>query len=332
MIHVERLKRVRKVFSHSSCGDGTASAMICVRALRALGVDPEVRFFHYNTREFEDLPAEPGHLFVDITPPLGRWEEWRERDPIVLDHHDTAEEATLGLGGTYGYPEESGATLAFKNVMEPVHHHIVRTELKPPTGRTVSDSGLDVWRRFADLCRVRDTWRDELPEFEEASGIAHALAFFGSKELVEAAREDRVDFDQIWEVGGGLYRKILRKAELYARTAYRYRVSRDGRTYEIGVFNCSEKAISETAHILLGDGCDVAAGYFMLLEDGSPRIEVSLRSPKAGGIPVNKVAERLGGGGHPPSAGFRLKDGLNLSLSDVCRRIASGMEAALVPE
>lgn len=316
MTDVGRLEAVKTVVAHKSCPDGTASAMICVRALNAMGVDPEVRFIQYGTKEHGGLAPGPGQLFVDITPPMARWREWVDHRPVVLDHHDTAEEAVSGLGGVYGWPEESGATLAFEHVMRTVANHLV--------GGDVSASGFEVWRKFAHLCRIRDTWQDEHPDFKEGCGVSHGLMFYGSQVLVEAARADDVRFDKIWDVGSDMYEKLMRKAELYAKTAHRFEVEKGGRTYKLGAFNCSEKAISEAAHVLLEDGCDVAIGYFMLVEDGGPRLSVSLRSNK-GDVPVNAMAEKYGGGGHQPAASFRIDGAFGKSLEDVCVAVSDAL-------
>jgi len=321
---IERLKRVTQVIGHKSCPDGTAATMICARALTELGANFRVKFVQYDTREHHELEAGPGQLFVDITPPVGRWSDWIEHDPIVLDHHDTAEVATTGLRGVYGYPEESGATLAFEHVMRPVMANAYGPDVDYLDTRPESPYGR--WQRFAHLARIRDTWQKKHPDFETGCGMSHGVMFYGSFDLVDAAREDRVDFDKIQEVGSSMYRKLMWKAKLYAETAHRFEVTKRGRTYKLGIFNCSEKATSEAAHILLDEhGCDVAAGYFMLIEDGEVCYSVSLRSHKVDGVPVNKVAERYGGGGHPPAAGFRVRDALGKSLQDICDAIASAL-------
>jgi len=311
MTDLDKLRSVKTVIAHKSCADGTAAAMIAVRALKALGANPEVKFVQYDTKEQHELPAWPNQLFVDITPPLKRWWDWADLDPIVLDHHDTAEAVTAGLGGVYGYPEESGATLAFRHVMMPVVKHL------SGSGGSVSAAGHEKWAEFAHLCRVRDTWQDKHPDFTAGQGVAHGLSFYGSKDMVQAAREDAVDFDRVRAVGSELYAKLLWKAGVYADSAHLFEAERGGRTYKFGVFNCSEKATSEAAHILLDRGCDVAVGYFMLFQDDSVCYSVSLRSHK-GGVLVNKMAEQLGGGGHPPAAGFRVTDALGKSLQDLC--------------
>lgn len=323
MTDIERLKKVRQVIGHKSCPDGTAAAMICARALTELGADFRVKFVQYDTKEHHELEAGPGQLFVDITPPVERWQEWVEHDPIVLDHHDTAEVATVGLHGVYGYPEESGATLAFKHVMRPVRAALAK---EPPGESVRHGSQYGEWERFAHLARIRDTWQEKHPDFETGCGLSHGVMFYGSFDLVDAAREDRVDFKKIQEIGSSVYRKLMWKAKLYAETAHRFEVEKSGRTYRLGIFNCSEKATSEAAHILLNDhGCDVAAGYFMLIEDDKVCYSVSLRSHKEGGVLVNKMAEKNGGGGHPPSAGFRITDALGKSLQDVCDVIADAL-------
>lgn len=311
MIEIERFKDVRTIIGHKSCSDGTAAAMICARALSELDLDPEVRFVQYDTAEHTGLKPEPGQLFVDITPPVSRWEDWKGLDPIVLDHHESALPATDGLGGIYGYPEESGATLAFKHVMRPVSDWLRERDGSTPI------TELRKWERFADLCRLHDTWQDQHPEVDIGHGMAHGLGFYDAHELVESAATGEVDFEKLQEVGSGLYAKLMRKAHVYAKTAYRV----DAKTYKLAFFNCSEKATSEAGHLLLQDGCDVAVGFFLLEEDGHVQASVSLRSHK-GGVLVNKMAEKYGGGGHPPAAGFRLR---TWSMADVIDAVSKAL-------
>ena len=321
MTDVERLKEVRTIIGHKSCPDGTAAAMICVRALLTQGLTPDVKFVQYDTNEHTELPAEPGQLFVDITPPVSRWRDWIEYRPIVLDHHDTAEEAVIGLNGSYGHPENSGATLAFEHVMRPMAAVLDQTAGVPLSH---SSPEFERWEKFAHLCRIRDTWQDKHPDFEEGCGVSHGVMFYGSWDLVESARKGDVPFDKIWDVGKDTYEKLMRKAELYAKTAHRFEIRKGERTYKIGAFNCSERATSEAAHVLLEDGCDVAFGYFMLVEDGGVCLSVSLRSHK-GDILVNEMAEKFGGGGHPPAAAFRIRDAAGMSLDDVCQAVAGAL-------
>lgn len=313
MITIDKLAAVKQVFSHRSCPDGTASAMICARALSALGIHPEFHFVQYGTNKHDELRPEPGQLFVDITPPISRWKEWESFNPIVLDHHETAEPVVAGLGGVYGWPDESGATLAFKHVLNPVFEH--RRQMVSKGSFSISAEWKS-WETFADLCRIRDTWQNTHENFNLASEIAHALMFYGSKDLVASAALAEVDFNKLMEVGKGLYSKLMHKVELYAETAYRFETERNGKTYKVGIFNCTEKAISEVGHALLESGCDLAVGYFMLFQDNEVCISVSLRSNK-GGIQVNKMAELYCGGGHPPAAGFRLKNAINVSLENI---------------
>ena len=308
---IERLKNVRQVISHKSCPDGTAAAMICARALTRLGADFRVQFVQYDTKEHHELEARPGQLFVDITPPIERWGDWIEYNPIVLDHHDTAEVVTTGLKGVYGYPEESGATLAFKHVMQPV--------MDATIGGSPDENAQYVrWERFAHLARIRDTWQEKHPDFEIGCGMSHGLTFYESFDLVDSARDNQVDFRKIQSVGSNIYGKLLRKAKLYAETAHRCVIEKSGETYKLGIFNCSERATSEAAHILLNDyGCDVAVGYFMFVKGDDVCYSVSLRSHK-NGVLVNRMAEQYGGGGHPVAAGFRVRDALEKSLQDIC--------------
>ena len=135
------LRKVTKIFSHASCYDGTAAAMICARTYAAIGLDPDIKFIQYDDEEHEKMEAGPGQMFVDITPPRSRWEEWKGHAPIVLDHHESSKVATDGLKGVFGRNDElmCGAALAYEHVMKPRIGGTLpdfKTEERPPRSAT----------------------------------------------------------------------------------------------------------------------------------------------------------------------------------------------------
>lgn len=313
----DRLTGVKTIYSHASCPDGTAAAMICAAAFASAGMRPEIRFVQYQTREQLELEPGPGQLFVDITPPLSRWREWEAFSPIVLDHHDTAREAAEGLGGVYGGPDDSGASLAYSQVMAVLCPNQVLTAMS-----------MFEWRLFSHYAMIRDTWKEDRSEFAEGQALAHALTFHGGEDLVEEARRLKLDSESLLSLGRKLFEKAERKVSVLARGASFDSVG----GLRIGYFNCTEKLISETAHELLNKhGCDVAVGFFISAEEGRDQAVVSLRSRKDGPVAVNRIAQRFGGGGHRPAAGFRL-DAADLSLSGLKRKVAEALPEAVAEE
>jgi single-stranded DNA-specific DHH superfamily exonuclease len=305
MMNIEKLRAVTDIFSHESCPDGLSSALICQKAYKWLNLSPSIHFIQYDTDFMEKLEPRPNQLFVDITPPKSRWEEWKTVNPIVLDHHDTAKHVTEGLGGTYGDSNESGASLAFKHIYQPLMDfaHVPFDDKD--------------YRHFSELAMIRDTWKKDNPLWPNAASVAHALMFFGSKEMLSNPR----GLNELLSIGTTIYNGIESKSKKYARGSYFKTFTRypgfdgDNETIKIGFFNCTEKLTSDAANYLIDScGCDIAVGYFYLFEDNQSCCVVSLRSN--GKALVNKMAEMAGGGGHPKAAGYRLR-GDSIGLVDI---------------
>jgi len=270
------------------------AALICAAAYRSCGLSPKIEFIQYGTKEEEELQPGPGQLFVDIAPPESKWKEWQDVKPIVLDHHETREHITKGLDGVYGYPEYSGASLAFTHVLVPLWHQA-----------NVAVS-MQQWAKYVILAQIRDTWQSDHPEWFDAASFGQGLAFYGSRDLLESLNRGTLDLDEVLKIGRKAYKRILRKAEYVAASSYTKEVNLEGEVYKLAFFNSTEKNISEVGHHLLEvNGYDLAAGFFSLYQDGKFRIIVSLRTGER--LNARKIAEVFkGGGGHPKAAGFKM--------------------------
>jgi hypothetical protein len=315
---INKLKQIKKIIAHRSCPDGTMAALICAAAYqKALSAIPKIEFIQYGTKEERELQPEPGQLFVDIAPPEDRWEEWKDVEPIVLDHHETREHITKGLGGIYGYPEFSGASLAFMHVMTPLWE----VSKEHPS--------LQEWAEFAVLAQTRDNWQTDSPVWLDAAALGQGLMFFGSKLLLDELGNNSLNLKKVLEVGRISYDKILRKAGYVAESAYYNDYGCNGEIYKLGVFNSTEKNISEVGHILLEEkGCDLAAGFFIICQEDKLRIIVSVRTGDR--LNARKIAEVFGGGGHPKAAGFKMDgpgehDARAHTLEDITQYIQSGI-------
>lgn len=305
----EKLLKVTDVFFHASCPDGTAAAMIIAAAYANLERNVEFHPIQYGTDKHATLVPGPGQLFVDITPPLSRWEEWREYEPIVLDHHETAKHVTEGLGGVYATNDShSGAMLAYEQVAIPL----------------IGEN--DEWRRFAELAMIRDTWKKDHPSWVEAYAQAQALQLYGA-DLIEQIYDRTFRHTQFAQVGKLLLDRVDRSVKKIARSAARMTVQIGGRQLTLATFNCTEKIISDAADLLIEEGADVAAGYFFLFEEGAQRAVVSVRTN--GSVSARKVAEFLGGGGHDRAAGFRVADGFDASPGSIAATLADAIRAVV---
>ncbi len=295
MISLDRLKQVREVYMHASCPDGSASAIIISAAFRGME-SPEFYPLQYDTEFMDKLEPKEGQLFVDITPPKKRWEEWRDVNPIVLDHHETVKHVVEGLNGVYQTNDaHSGAMLAYENVLVPFAE----------AGYSGFDhSEMNYWHNFANLAMVRDTWKKDHPDWRKASAQGLALQFNGSKPLIAKARTERFDFDGVQGLGDMLQANSDRRTELTASGATHEVIQHNGKTFKVASFNSTEKIISDAANYLIEQGVDIALGYFYLYEDGQQKMVVSIRTN--GSVSAREIAQTFGGGGHTKAAGFRI--------------------------
>lgn len=332
LVYLKKLTEVKKIFTHASCADGSTSAMICKETYRIYGKGnmPEIYFIQYGQKMHDELIPEPNQLFVDITPPIARWEEWKNFDPIVLDHHETAKEVTIGLGGFYGEKTESGATLAFKHVFMPIYNHKHNETLGRGIGIPSKDSShirtsLNFKRgdvdRLSDLISTYDTWNKENPKkFEEAALLANAINFVPNKILLEQSVHNSINFLNILSV-------VLEKKK--ESTIFKYTESATFEEIEglkVAFFNCTEKSISESANSLLDDrGADLAVGYSVGNQNGSQLFLISFRTNKRQEGLAQKLACINGGGGHPNAAGCRFLDSKNISHNSMVELIRNSL-------
>ncbi len=339
MTAIDRLREVKQVFYHQSCPDGTVSALICHVALKLLlgpSVDQNVDFksVQYNTKFFEEqLEARPGHLFVDITPPRARWEQWKDLSPIVLDHHESVEHIVRGLGGVYATNEaHSGARLAFEQVLVPVVEHLC-SDLDPERDshniiRSDCNHALKQWDEISRIAMIRDTWKDKHEDFEKSTVQAYGLMTLGAREMLAQAKEGRIDFGLVTKLG----EMDLGRAKYVAQSARRYSLPcpRVGKDLVVDIYNCTEKKfISDGCHTLLSKDTDLAISYFVKSEDGKTQTVVSLRS----NFPIcSTVAKRLGGGGHDKAAGFGIHDGEKVSMDDIVQTVGRELLMLAVEE
>jgi len=324
----ERLKQVTEVYFHESCPDGTASAMICAAAFHSFGIKPKFQNIQYDTDRMDKLEPRPGQLFVDITPPKKRWEEWKAVNPIVLDHHETAKHITEGLGGVYATNHaHSGAMLAFEEVMLA---SLVGNEA--PEGSDLPPSKLhkslviNNWGTFAHLAMIRDTWKKDSPHWREACALAYALLFDGSLSFIEKTLEHGANslvLPELIDLGMKIVEANERRVEKVCKTVHHETFLSRGTEYKAAFFNCTEKLISDIANELINQGADIAVGYFWIEEDGQDKVSISVRTN--GKISASKIATLRGGGGHERASGFRIERGNKVSPSDIYRNISTAI-------
>jgi hypothetical protein len=295
----DRLLNTHTIVTHKNCPDGTASAMICHAALPKAEVLPRT----YDEEDYENLPAQPGMLFVDIIPPKARFEEFLEAGAIVLDHHKKVESVTQrfverGQGvfaDEKAEPGVSGALLAFRHVWSVLEGpHSTRALRDAVVTRGV---GPLLWD-FAFLAGIRDTWQVESPHWADACAQGAALSHLGLRYLLSPTRGGITAalLPEELEMGRILFEeKVVRAKEEAARAHLTY-----------GFAFINDRSPSDFAEALRAVRSDLnaAVGFsYVLTADRRLMLVFSLRSI-AEGFDVGEIAARAGGGGHTRAAGF----------------------------
>lgn len=321
---LESIRKIETVYSHASCYDGTAAAIICAFAFKRLGIDPKFEFIQYDSSEQLNLIPKPNCLFIDITPSLLSIDQWLPFKPLILDHHETAKPAVESLQGIFGLNSrfESGANLAYNFIYKPIEFQYGGSDecdecdgsgtykLDGEICKCIcsEEQEVDPISRFAHLCAIRDTWQDKHEDWEAAQYVCHGLDLYSNQELLEKIQDGSYgpnDLVVLSDIGSRLYRKILRKSKAVAQTAFITTINYQQQAIKVAIFNCTEKIISETCHILLNEyGCQLAISYFTNFNYNEFQTVVSLRSNT---LKVNEIAQRFGGGGHQGAAGYRIK-------------------------
>lgn len=264
--------------THANCPDGIASALI-VR-----DVYPSIRVVAVGyDDEREQFPAEPGMLFVDMSPPEARVQEFVDAGAVVMDHHKTARAVVEAFGkrGLFGdevgEPGVCGAVLAYR--------HLWKAE--GFRGTVLAKEAIE---EFTRLAGIRDTWHKDSPDWERSCKLAELLRFLGMDKALE------MGLDEVIRMQGWLGDHLWgRKTAAARRAAKRAHITRVG-PHMVG-FLPSIDTISDASEFV------DAAFIVGFAYEGPGRLVVSLRS--RGGVDVGKIAETLGGGGHSGAAGFR---------------------------
>jgi hypothetical protein len=295
MLSIDKLSAVTKIVTHSACPDGIASAMI----LRDVYPSAEIQFVQYSTPALDELLAEPGMLFCDITPPYNHVMEFIDAGVMVLDHHRTTKDTVAKFGGNGVFGDEledpgvSGAVLAYRHVWLPMR------------GNDTDGRVRALIEDFATLAGIRDTWQKHHPRWQDAVTQAHALMFLPQESMVKEHSNLGGFLETDWDkyLWAGRIRGEAFKLECQRAidTGFRF-VTESG----IRVLLVNGTRLASDVSDLVGHSQDLVMAYKLLCEGNRPKIVFSLRSNS--GFDCAKMAEYMGGGGHTRSAGFSIWD------------------------
>lgn len=311
MIDTEKLKDVTHVVTHANCADGVASALILKEALP----DARVSFMKYGTKELDELPAEPGMLFCDFSPPKQYTQAFVEAGAIVLDHHTKELVEPFGELGVFGENEhgESGAVLAYKEVWVPIVKEgaFDGKKLRGPN----ADYGVKI---FSILAGIRDTWQTKSALWKAACEQAEALLFypFGTMPL-----EEFFTGESAISLGILLFEKKLEAARSSIKQAHRFTINRapSNRGLNVVVF----QGVSTTSDVaeILDKEVDLVVGFRYFQDGDKLKLQFSTRSHT--GFDCQAFAQAHGGDGHKPAAGFALSRGLQQNPYEIIKALLS---------
>lgn len=317
MIPVEKLRAVRHIITHQFCGDGIASAMILKQVLP----QASVTFMQYETDAQRNLKPKEGMLFCDFSPHKSRVAEFKDAGAIVLDHHDSQREVVAEFGelGVYAdlktQPGVSGAVLALQEVWLPLNKDgyddgVMCTAPTDSERQTVQD--------IARLAGVRDTWQTKDSDWQRAREQNEALVFWPVEELLGLNPND---WAAKLSVGSSLFDSKLRRAASRIEGGYTFTTDKGRRVLAFeGLSQASDAAE------LAGDKHDLVVAFGYIVENSKPAVIYSTRSHTD--FDCAALALAHGGGGHRPSAGFRIAlDPSTPQPYELLRRLLARYEA-----
>ena len=325
MIDLQKLRSVRKIIVHDHCPDGVASALILQEALPWASV----QFVQYRTTEHKDLPAEPGLLFCDFSPPEERVQEFVAAQSIVLDHHKGVEPVVncFGADGVFAdeklHPGVSGAVLAYLEVWKPLWD-ATKAGDPHPSWESEPESGAipDMVHDFALLCGIRDTWQKQHPRWQEACWAAYGLLFPPMDRYLGTTVSPLLGADwrkYLW-AGRIRYEKALQEATRAVQEGFRFSTASGTRAL---VFQGTRLSSDAAEHP--DAQADLIVGFDVFIQEGAPVYLCSLRGR---GYDCGAFARANGGNGHTAAAGFLYRNPTGTPYQFIQDRLAAYEQGA----
>lgn len=285
MIPLDKLRSLTHAVVHANCPDGVASALILKDALPHLCVS----FVKYGTEEHKNFPAESGQIWCDFSPPVDRAQEFVSVGAVVLDHHDPKIVEPYGELGVFGKNEllECGAMLAYREVWVPLKKEL-------PKYKNFDFNTSEAYY-FAKYAAIRDTWKRNDPDWEEANQQASELVFWKFEQL-------SLDQEPSVPLGHRLLERQLELAHSCLKEPFSFRSERGTRV-------CMFQGVSATSDAaeIVGDDTDLVVGFHYRMDGGKLQLQFSTRSHT--GFDCQALAKAYGGNGHKPAAGFTVPVG-----------------------
>lgn len=307
MIELEKLRAVKTIISHQNCADGTTAAMF----LHDVLPDAKIRFLQYGTSEYQNLTAEPGMLFCDISPSPDTYRQFIDAGALILDHHKSAQTIVEAFGenGVFGDeimdPGVCGAFLAYREVW----FRLKNTDGK--FGPSPMEAGIG--GQIARLAGIRDTWQRQDSTWDEACVLAETMRFYPVESwLIDSpfSTENQAWWRERMAVGQILIERNDTAVKKAVGGGYRFTTSRGTRCVLFSGIRLSSDAAE-----FVGDTADLVVGFdYVGVEQGQAVLVYSTRSHVD--FDCMNFCKAHGGGGHTKAAGFSVKFDPKISSQD----------------
>lgn len=288
MIPLEKLRSLKRCYTHASCPDGQASALILKDALP----DLDVRFVKYGTAEHREIEPLPNTIFCDFSPYIGLGEinrelgsvcdAWIQEGVVVLDHHDPkiVEPYPFSVFGEND-KLECGAMLAYEHVWKPLNEN---------------QYGLHI-EKFARLAAIRDTWKRDDPDFELACRQASVLMFFRFEQLTFQLVKEMQE-----TLAPRLFERQIELAHTCIKEAFGFFSDQGTRVLMFQGVSATSDAAELLEKEYLDPPANLVVGFHYRMDGDKLQLQFSTRSHT--GFDCRAFAQAHGGNGHTAAAGF----------------------------
>lgn len=284
---------------HFPCDDGFASAFA---VWKKYGDEVEYIPFNYGYKPealkglFEDLKGK-NVLVADFS---FKYHECKEaakatRSIVFLDHHDSAERELEHIT-ELKTPHQDYVEIELRGTTDNMLAHFDMVRSGAMLTWTFIHGGADIPPMF-DYIQDRDLFAGQFAETPAVRAYIQSLPHqfqFWDKHLFHR------NIEEVFAEGWAIKRFYDRRVEDVAETAH---LQNFAGYSNIPVVYAPYFMVSDVCKLLLERYPEASFAVSVIRSYGE--ITYSLRSRK-GGFPVNKLCERFGGGGHQPSAGFRV--------------------------
>lgn len=282
------------VLYHGNCYDGFTSAFYARDFLKNLSYIDSYHECHYGN-PLPEIPDGSLVYFLDFSADRATLSKLAEKNyVVVLDHHATAQENLRGL------PEALGVEKDLANARSGLTGLYSLFDMNR-SGAMISANyfGDNKKTTLAEYIQDRDLWRFKLLWSKEVHSAISTMDY--SFEVYEKLmnKMENVDYLRTLAASG---EAVLAKDKKQVKMMCKNVEIIFFEDIKMGLINCTSHWSEVGNYVVENMGVPVCLAYHI---DSDGNVKCSLRSD--GTYDVAKLAERMGGGGHPSAAGYTVK-------------------------